>query len=106
MTFSALQIALSTYAKSFKEAQTYLSFLMIGVMIPGYATMFMQPKEIPVYMFFVPVLNALSALKTVFGYSINYTYLFITLGSSVVYVIISLWLTSSLFKKEKYLFRS
>ena len=106
MTFSALQIAFSTYAKSFKEAQTYLSFLMIAVMIPGYATMFMQPKEIPVYMFFVPVLNALSAFKTVFGYSIDYTYLFYTLGSSVVYVIISLWLTASLFTKEKFLFRS
>ena len=105
MTFSALQIAFSTYAKSFKEAQTYLSFLMIAVMIPGYATMFMQPKEIP-YTCFCSVLNALSAFKTVFGYSIDYTYLFYTLGSSVVYVIISLWLTASLFTKEKFLFRS
>jgi len=106
MTFSALQIAFSTYARSFKEAQTYLSFLMIGIMIPGYATMFMQPKEIPLYMFFVPVLNVLSAFKTVFGYSVSYTHLFITVGSSIVYVIISLWLTASLFKKEKFLFRS
>ena len=38
--------------------------------------MFMQPKEIPLYMFFVPVLNVLSAFKTVFGYSVSYTHLY------------------------------
>jgi sodium transport system permease protein len=34
MTFSGIQIALSTYARSFKEAQVYLSFLMIAAMVP------------------------------------------------------------------------
>ena len=105
MTFAALQIALSTYARSFKEAQTYLSFLMIGIMIPGYATMFVQSNEIPFYMFFVPVMNVLSSFKIVFGYNINYMYLATALVSSMVYVAISLWLASSLFKKEKFIFR-
>ena len=43
MVFASIQLAVSTYARSFKEAQTYLSFLIILAMVPGYATMMMQP---------------------------------------------------------------
>lgn len=106
MTFAGIQIALSTYAKSFREAQTYLSFLIIIAMIPGYATILMQPNEIPLYMFVVPVLNTISAFKIVLGLNINYAYLMLALVSSVVYVLISLKIAVSLFKKENILFRS
>jgi len=80
MTFSGLEIALSTYAKSFKEAQTYMSFLLIIVMIPAFSTMLMQPNDIPAYMFLVPVMNTLAAFKIVLGGSINYFYLLMALG--------------------------
>lgn len=106
MTFAGIQIALSTYAKSFREAQTYLSFLIIVTMIPGYATILMQPNEIPLYMYVVPVLNTISAFKTVLGVNINYTYLAISLVSSVIHVIISLKIAISLFNRENVLFRS
>lgn len=106
MTFAGIQIAISTYAKSFKEAQTYLSFLIIITMIPGYATILMQPNEIPLYMFIVPILNTISAFKIVLGMSINYTYLTMALVSSVVYVAISLKIAVLLFEREKVLFRS
>ncbi|TYQ15155.1 UNVERIFIED_CONTAM: sodium transport system permease protein [Acetivibrio alkalicellulosi] len=106
MTFAGIQIALSTYAKSFKEAQTYLSFLMMAAMIPGYATMFMQANEIPQYMFVLPVLNALSAFKEILTFNINNTNLVLALCSSLVYVIIALYLAASMFKKERILFRT
>ena len=32
-------------------------------MIPGYATILMQPNEIPLYMFIVPILNTISPLR-------------------------------------------
>lgn len=106
MTFSGIQIALSTYAKSFKEAQTYLSFLIFVVMIPSYATMFTQPSEIQWFMYVVPVLNTISAFKMVLGGIINYPYLVMALASSVVYVVASVLLAAWMFTKEKALFRS
>ncbi len=106
MTFAGIQIALSTYAKSFKEAQTYLSFLIFIAMVPSYATMFMQPTEVPSYMFLVPILNTISSFKIILGGAINYTSLGLALFSSLVYVAITLWLAASLFNKEKVLFRS
>ncbi|HHW47539.1 MAG TPA: ABC transporter permease [Clostridiaceae bacterium] len=106
MTFAGIQIALSTYARSFKEAQTYLSFLMIAAMIPGYATMFTQPADIQLVMYFIPVINTISAFKMVLSGTINYTNLLAALLSSVVYVALTLTLATSMFNKEKALFRS
>jgi sodium transport system permease protein len=106
MTFSGIQIALSAFAKSYKEAQTYMTFVMLGAMIPGYATMFMQPGDLQTYMFAVPVLNTISAFKMVLGGAINYLNLLVALATSVIFVAATLWLAASLFKKERIMFRS
>ena len=106
MTFSGIQIALSSFARSYKEAQTYLSFLMIAAMIPGYATMFLQAGEMQTFMFVVPVLNTIAAFKMILGGVINYTNLLLALVTSVIFVMITLWIAAFLFKKEKILFRS
>lgn len=106
MVFAAIQLAISTFARSFKEAQTYLSFLTFIAMVPGYATMMMQPEDLRPLMFFVPLLNAIASLKMSLGGVINYAYLGIGLATSVVYVILSLMLAAWMFNKEKYLFRN
>ena len=106
MVFAGLQLAISTYSRSFKEAQTYLSFLIFVAMVPAYATMMMQPGDIQPFMFAVPVLNAIAALKMVLGGAISNTNLLIALGSSVIYVAITLVFSARLFKRENVLFRS
>lgn len=106
MVFASIQLAVSTYARSFKEAQTYLSFLIILAMVPGYATMMMQPDDLQLFMFFVPLLNAIASLKMSLGGVINYTYLTIGLGTSLIYVILSLLLAAWMFNREKVLFRN
>jgi len=106
MTFSGLQLAISTYARSFKEGQTYLSMLMFVVMIPAYATMMIMPNDIQMYMYLIPVLNTVSAFKLVLGGMTNYTGLILAVATSLVYVVLSLLIAASMFKNEKYLFRS
>ncbi|HOJ80128.1 MAG TPA: ABC transporter permease [Clostridiales bacterium] len=106
MTFSGIQIALSTIAKSYKEAQTYLSFLMLATMIPGYATMFMQASDLSPVMFALPVMNTVVAFKMVLSGSINYFNLVLALATSIVFVALTLAFAASLFKKEKVLFRN
>lgn len=106
MTFAGIQIALSTYARSFKEAQVYLSFLMIAAMVPAYTNMFTQPNDIPFYSFLLPVVNTISAFKIVLGGSVNYFYLLMAFASSIVYVIAALAVAVMMFKREKFLFRS
>ncbi|MGI6668444.1 MAG: ABC transporter permease [Acetivibrionales bacterium] len=105
MTFSGIQIAISAFARSYKEAQTYLSFLMLVAMIPGYATMFLQPGDLTVVMFLLPVMNTIASFKMLLGGMVNYGYLFVSLAASLVFVALTLWLAASLFGKEKIIFR-
>lgn len=106
MTFSGLQLVISTYARSFKEGQTYLSMLILVVIIPAYATMMVMPNDIQSYMFLLPVMNTISAFKLVLGGISNYSGLIMACVSSVVYVILSLMAAAWMFKQEKYMFRS
>jgi sodium transport system permease protein len=106
MTFSGIQLAISTYARSFKEGQTYLSLLMIVVMVPAYATMMVTPSDIQTFMFLIPVINTVSAFKLILGGVANYTGLALAIASSLVYVTISLLGAAAMFRNEKYLFRS
>ncbi len=105
MAFSGVQLAISTYARSFKEGQTYLSLLIFVVIIPAYATMMVMPNEIQTYMYLVPILNTISAFKLILGGITNYTGLLLATASSLLYVAISLVAASWMFNKEKYMFR-
>jgi len=106
MTFSGIRLAISTYARSFKEGQTYLSLLMFVVIIPAYATMMVMPNDIQLYMYLIPVLNTISAFKLVLGGLTNYTGLILAMVTSLVYVVLSLLTAAAMFRNEKYLFRS
>jgi len=53
---AGLQMLAASYAKSFKEAQTYLSLLMFVPMVPAMAVSFLQLDSEP-WMFAVPVLG-------------------------------------------------
>jgi sodium transport system permease protein len=106
MVFAGLQLAISTYARSFKEAQTYLSFLIFVALIPAYATMLLEPGDLKTYMFAVPLLNAIAALKMVLGGIIDNSNLFLAFATSIVYVAISLVFSAKLFNRENVLFRS
>ncbi len=106
MTFSGIQIALSTIAKSYKEAQTYMSFLILATMMPGYAMMFMQAADMSPVMFALPVMNTVAAFKMILGGRIDYFNLVLALVTSVVFVALTLAFAASLFKKEKVMFRN
>ncbi|HOQ08118.1 MAG TPA: ABC transporter permease [Clostridiales bacterium] len=106
MTFSGIQIALSTIAKSYKEAQTYMSFLILATMMPGYATMFIQATDLSPVMFTLPVMNTVAAFKMILGGRIDYFNLVLALVTSIVFVALTLAFAASLFKKEKVMFRN
>ncbi len=62
----ALQMYLATFAKSFKEAQSYLSLLMMVQMVPGFvATMY--PVSSKTWMYFVPWVGQQALLTDVLG---------------------------------------
>lgn len=106
MVFAALCLAISIYARSFKEAQTYLSPITIIVMIPTYAAFMLDVKNINPNLFHIPIVNATLLIKEAIVSTVKYSHLFITIGWSIVYVIISILLARYVFNKESVIFRT
>lgn len=104
--FSALQLAISLYARSFREAQTYLSPISFVVIIPVLLTQFLPIEHVPDWFFYVPVLNSLTVFRQVLLGIINPQHILITLVVSLVGIRLALAFAVSSFSKEQVLFRT
>ncbi|WP_202708259.1 ABC transporter permease [Sporosalibacterium faouarense] len=106
LVFSALELAISFFARSFKEAQTYLSPLTIVVMLPAYLTMYLDGKEIPEYFFHIPLVNTIAVIKESIVLVFNIQHILIVSGWTILYIALALFLTVKMFNKESVMFRS
>lgn len=99
-TFAALELVLSTIAKSFKEGQTYMSGVIFVAMVPSYMMMPLNPVDIPEYYYVMPVFNGVALCKEVFYGRVDPLHALIGLGSSLVYVAVITLISSRLFRRE------
>lgn len=106
MAFGALELAISIYARSFKEASTYTSPLMIIAMIPTYATSMLDAKNIPTAYFSIPLANVVCVLKELIAGIYNYSHIGITAGWILVYVVACILFARFMFSKEEVIFRT
>ncbi|WP_461207529.1 ABC transporter permease [Clostridium sp. DL1XJH146] len=106
MIFGALGLALSIYARSFKEAQTYITPLTIVALMGSYSTMMADPKNIDEKYFHIPIANTVSLLKELIYGIVDYKHIIITLVWTVIYVFISIIWARYMFNKESVIFRS
>ncbi|KEO80920.1 ABC transporter permease [Tumebacillus flagellatus] len=98
--FGGLMLGISSLAKTYKEAQTYLAPFVIVAMVPVYATMMLSAKEIPVQYFWLPVLNVTALMKEVLYGVTDGTHVLMVFASSVVFAVIAVLITSKLFRRE------
>lgn len=98
--FAAIMLGLSSLAKSFKEAQTYVSPVMLAAMVPPYLIMSMGPNELPLLYFFIPILNATSVFKELLFGIVDLTHVVIAVGSTLLFVIAAIGFTAALFRRE------
>ena len=106
MVFGALELAISIYARSFKEAQTYLSPLMIVAFIPAYGTYMLDAKSIDPMYFHIPLANASCLIKELVSGIYNVQHMFITFGWIAVYVLASILFARYMFSREDVIFRT
>lgn len=103
--FSAILLALSLFARTFKEAQTYVSPLILVALLPSVVAL-MPGVELTPGLALVPVLNVSLISKEVLSGIYPWGYLAGVLTSSVLYAAIALWLAVRLFQKESVVFRA
>jgi sodium transport system permease protein len=103
--FSAALLAISLFAKSFKEAQSYISPLMIVVVLPAVAAM-LPGVELNTAMAFVPVLNTSLISKEIITGTYHWKYIALIFASSSLYAAAAIAIAVKLFQREDVLFRT
>lgn len=102
LMFAPVSLTLSTVAKSFKEAQTYVSPLVIIAMVPAYIAMPLTPDDIPEYYFLIPVMNAIVLLKELLYGLFVPAHVGLVLGSTVLFIGIAVFIMARMFNKERF----
>lgn len=106
MAFGALELAISIYARSFKEAQTYISPLMMISFVPTYATYMIDAKNIDAFYFHIPLANVSCLLKEFIAGIYNYGHIGITFAWILVYIVGSVLFARYMFSREEVIFRT
>jgi sodium transport system permease protein len=106
MVFGAIELAISIYSRSFKEAQTYLSPITIIAFIPAYATFMLDPKNIDLVYFNIPVVNAIVLIKEAIAGVFDPIHIALTFGWLLFYIIISILFARYMFNREDVIFRT
>ncbi len=104
--FAAVELAVSLFARGFREAQTYLTPLSFLVVLPGIATQFMPAADAAGWVFWVPLLNAIFFYKEILEGTANIGHFSAVVISSLVLAVLCFRVMVSLFRKESVLFRS
>ncbi len=102
--FAAVLLSLSIYARSFKEAQSYMGALMMVVIFPVLIAM-MPGVELKGGWIWVPLTNVALAMKELLKGTMDYFALFGIFASTMAIAVALLTFCVYWFNKEKVLFR-
>ena len=103
--FAAVIFTVSLYAKTHKEAQTYVSPFMMIIILPAVAAM-LPGVELNSKMALIPVLNVSLLSKELVSGSFPLGNMALIFGSSCLYGLAALVLAVQMFKRESVLFRT
>jgi sodium transport system permease protein len=103
--FSSVLITISTFAKSYKEAQSYIMPIIFIVIIPAIAAM-LPGVDLTPKLALVPVLNVSLLCKELVIGTYHWNYIAIIFVSTCVYAAAALFIAIKMFQRESVLFRS
>lgn len=100
---SAVAMCVTSFAKSYKEANNYITPLMLVVMFVGYVG-FIPNIELTQTMAMVPVANICLLVKNMLLFKVDYAVIAIVLLSNVAYAVIAILFLSKIYDSEAILF--
>jgi sodium transport system permease protein len=102
--FAALLLSLSIFAKSFKEAQSTITPLMVFIIVPAFIGL-MPGMELDSKTALIPILNVSLATKAIIADTISPAILAEVYLSLVVLAALGMWMCTWMFKREDTIFR-
>lgn len=99
---AAIAIAITSNAKSYKEAQAAGQILQIFAVAPMLLSFVNITKNVTFYL--IPILNHANILMDLYSSNVNYLFILETIISTIIYTIIIIFFVIKKFKSEKVLF--
>lgn len=103
--FSAVLLAIALFAKSFREAQTYLSPLTIIVIMPAIIAL-LPGIELNTRTALIPILSTTLVCKELVGGSHPWGFITLIFFASCLYASVAIGIAVTLFNRESVLFRA
>jgi sodium transport system permease protein len=103
--FSAALITIALFAKTYKEAQSYISPLMIVVVIPAIGAM-LPGVELTPRLSLIPILNVSLLCKDLIAGTYHWNFIALIFSSTCVYAAAAIFIAIKMFQRESVLFRS
>jgi sodium transport system permease protein len=103
--FSAALLAIALHAKSYKEAQSYISPLIPIIIVPAIVSM-LPGVELNAHLALIPVLNTSLISKEIITGTYHWKFIGLIFASSCAYAGIALGIAVKLFQREDVLFRT
>jgi sodium transport system permease protein len=103
--FSAVLFTIALFAKTYKEAQSYLTPMTFLIIIPAIAAM-LPGIDLTPKLALIPILNVSLLCKELVASTYHWNYIAIIFASTCVYAAAALFIAIKMFQRESVLFRS
>src|SRR5258708_4970208 len=103
--FSAVIFTVALFAKSYKEAQSYVAPMIIVIIMPAVVGM-LPGIDLNMKIALIPILNLSLVCKEMLSGIWHWQYIGVIFGSSCVYAVIALLLAVKMFNREDVIFRT
>ncbi|MBK1811764.1 ABC transporter permease [Clostridium sp. YIM B02505] len=106
ISICAVEMAVSIYAKSIKEANSFLGGITAPVFILSYIPFMMDAKTVKWMYFNIPIVNVVVLMKEFLVGIFNTQHILVVAAWHVVYIILSILFVKIMFSREEVIFRS
>ncbi len=103
LLMSAVVMCVCAFAKSFKEANNYVTPLTLVVMLTGYIGL-IPNVELDSATALIPVVNICLLMKNLLVFKYNFDLILLVLLSNIIYAFIAIWFLSKIYNSESILF--
>ena len=100
---SAVVMCICAFAKSFKEANNYITPLTLVVLLTAYVG-FIPNVELSTKTALIPVANICLLMKNLMVFKYDFTLILMVLFSNVIYAFVAVWFLSRIYDSESILF--
>ena len=95
---------ISTFAKTIKEAQTFVTPVMIVGMLVGITAMFGSGAKTELFYYLIPLYNSVQCMIGIFSFTINPMFVAVTVISNLIYSAIGVFILARMFNSERIIY--